>query len=72
MIGIGIDQFFILFNILMMSILAGFWLRQLLRENVYDWNISQELLCWCKNCNLTFVVKRIESVARCPKCDDPD
>lgn len=70
MIGIGFDHFFILYNLILIFLLVVFWTRQIFREKVYEWNISQELLCRCTNCSLTFLAQRSENVARCPACHE--
>ena len=70
MIGIGFDHFFILYITLGIFILTIFWTRQIFREKVYEWNISQEFLGRCNNCNVTFLAHRNESIARCPACNE--
>ena len=70
MIGIGFDHFFIINISLMMIVLVMFWTRQIFREKVYEWNISQEFLTLCHNCSITFLTHRNESIARCPGCNE--
>ena len=70
MIGIGFDHFFILYSVLLVFLLVVFWTRQIFREKVYEWNISQEFLTRCNKCNITFLAHRNDSAARCPACGE--
>ena len=38
------------------------------RGRVREWDVSEEQLCRCTDCSYTFVVRRKETVARCPRC----
>ena len=70
MIGIGFDHLFVIHNLIFIFLLIVFWTRQIFREKVYEWNISQEFLCRCNHCSLTFMAHRSESVVRCPGCHE--
>ena len=70
MIGIGFDHFFLIYISLFVCLLVVFWTRQIFREKVYEWNISQEFLWRCNKCNITFLAHRNESVTRCPGCSE--
>ena len=70
MIGIGFDHFFIIYSLVLIFLLVIFWTRQIFREKVYEWNISQEILCRCNTCNLMFIAHRSDSFSRCPSCQE--
>ena len=70
MIGIGFDYLFVIHNVILVFLLIVFWTRQIFREKVYEWNISQELLCRCHHCSVTFIAHRSESSVLCPGCQE--
>ena len=53
---------------LMLVGLAAAALFELLRSRRQSWNLSEDQLCRCADCSFTFVVRRKETVARCPRC----
>jgi uncharacterized paraquat-inducible protein A len=69
MISIGTDHlYYLCISLLVVAAAIGsvrFWWR----ENTHGWNISEELLCRCRECRLIFLVKRVESMTRCPNCE---
>ena len=70
MIPIAPETYFEVYVILLMTIAVGFWGYHLWRSNTHDWSISEEKLCRCKECSLTYIVSRTESVSRCPRCNE--
>jgi acetyl-CoA carboxylase beta subunit len=70
MIAIGFDGFFTLCIVLSFVALAAVWLQHRWRTSAYNWNLSHDQLCRCRGCGQVFVAKRIESVARCPACNE--
>ena len=70
MISIGLDDFFVVYIMLALLALGVAWGRMLYSDSARGWNLSQENLCQCRKCGTVFLVKRIESVARCPSCEE--
>jgi|ETNmetMinimDraft_15_1059895.scaffolds.fasta_scaffold96192_2 hypothetical protein len=68
MIAIGTDHFFTFLTVLIMLVAGIACIRQWWQGNRHGWNISEELLCRCRECRLIFLGKRIESMTRCPSC----
>jgi len=38
------------------------------RNRVQHWDVSEEKLCRCPDCQLAFVVARTQWFAKCPRC----
>lgn len=68
MITINTETGFVLYLVFMLCALCSMGAAELWRGRVHDWHISEEQLGECPECNLTFVVRRSEKVARCPRC----
>ena len=71
MIKIGFDSYLIIHNLVCITVLVALWARTIWRENRESWNVSQEQVCHCKICNVTFLSKRVGSVSACPTCREP-
>jgi hypothetical protein len=69
MIALGIDDFLLVLVGGMMALVMLAWGWQLWRDYFHQWNVSEDSLCRCPGCGLIFVVKRVESVTRCPSCE---
>lgn len=70
MINIGFDSYLIIHNVVGITILVTVWARSIWRENRESWNVSQEQVCHCKNCNVTFLSKRVGNISACPTCHE--
>lgn len=68
MITISVDQFLLLYVCLLCGVLVLCWGRMLWRDRQQSWRISEETLCRCRACGLTFVSRRLEHVSQCPSC----
>ena len=69
MIPIALETSFEIFVIFSMIAVAGLWAYQVWHTSYHHWSISEEKLCRCKECSLTYIVERSESVSRCPRCN---
>ena len=38
------------------------------RASTQDWHVSEEHLCRCPGCNLTFLLPRNRTTGQCPRC----
>lgn len=70
MIPISPETYFEIYVIFLLFIAAALWLYHLWRHNNDNWSISEEKLCRCKACSLTYVVHRTEHISRCPRCNE--
>jgi uncharacterized paraquat-inducible protein A len=70
MIPISLEAYFEIYVSLFLIVAAGFWAYHLWRSDTHNWSISEEKLCRCKECSLTYIVGRSEHVSRCPRCDE--
>ena len=69
MIVIDLQTGFEIYIGLMVAGFVAIALYESWRSRMHEWNVSEEQLCRCTDCNYTFVVRRKETVARCPRCD---
>ena len=70
MIELDFSTGFALYVIAWFILLAILWGRELWREKIYDWALSEGHVCICDNCRFAFLIKPGESVARCSKCNE--
>lgn len=70
MISIGIDSFFLIFIALAIVVLSLLWAGQLWLTTAKGWSLSDDQLCRCRHCGFVHVAKRIETMPRCPSCDE--
>ena len=70
LITLGIDHFLLVIISIMLIVLIAVWGREMYKSTARQWNLSEESLCRCSGCGLIFVAKRIESVTRCPACQN--
>lgn len=70
MIPISPETYFEVYVIFLLVVATGFWIYHLWRSSDQHWSISEEKLCRCKECSLTYIVKRTEQVSRCPRCNE--
>ena len=68
MFSIGYRTGFELYLAFMLVAFAAAAAYEFWRAQVHSWGLSEERLCRCSDCKLTFVVRRRENVARCPRC----
>ena len=69
MIPISLESYFEVYVIIMLIVVVGFWVNHLWRSNNHSISISEEKLCRCSECSLTYIVSRTENVSRCPRCN---
>ncbi len=70
MIEVGYDMFIVAYLSIAMLVLGACWGRHLWKSAARQWNVSEDNLCRCTACGLIFVAKRVESVTRCPACNE--
>ena len=70
MIPISLENYFEIYVILFLTAAAGFWVYHIWKSSGNDLIISEEKLCRCKECSLTYIVSRAEHVSRCPRCNE--
>jgi hypothetical protein len=70
MISLDFSTGFVLYLFAWFAVLAFLWGRELWRDKIYDWALSEGRVCICDNCRFAFLIKPGESVARCAKCDE--
>jgi len=70
MIALDFASGFVVYIFVWFAVLAFLWGRELWRDKVYDWALSEGRVCICDNCRFAFLIKPGESVARCAKCDE--
>lgn len=63
------SDFFSFCLFLCLGLLAFLWFRELRRQRIYDWDLTQERPCTCHACQYTFMMKNNETIARCPRCN---
>jgi len=68
MIAVRIETGFLVYLVVMLVALCGLAVWEMWRRRVQEWSVSEEQLAQCTECNYTFIVRRNEAVARCPRC----
>jgi uncharacterized paraquat-inducible protein A len=69
MIEIELQTFFELYVLFAMIALVILAIQERVRESAQTWELSEDRLCQCSDCHLSFVVTRKETTARCPRCE---
>jgi len=67
-LDLALEHAFAVYLIVMFALLAACLVGGFMRRIASDWHNSEEKLCYCPGCNLTFIVKRHARVAHCPRC----
>ncbi len=57
-----------LFLVLIVGVIA--WSYYLWQQHLEKWEISEEKLCRCKNCSLTYIVARGKKESECSRCGE--
>jgi len=70
MIAVDAQMAFFLYLLAWFVFLAILWGRELWRDKIYDWALSEGKICICDECHYAFLIKPGESVTRCPRCDE--
>jgi len=70
MISLDFASGFALYLFVWFVILTFLWGRELWRDKIHDWALSEGRVCICDNCRFAFLIKPGESVARCSKCNE--
>lgn len=68
MLTISIDTGFVIYLLLMLGLLAAVAIIDSWRGRAHQWSVSEEQIGQCADCAFSFVVRRSETVARCPRC----
>ena len=68
MISIDMAGGFVVYVAGMLAVLLLFAAHEIWRRYSQDWTPSEEQLSYCPKCGFAFVVRRNETVARCPRC----
>lgn len=68
MVTISIGTGFVVYLMLMLGLLAAVSIIESWRGRTHHWTISEEQVGQCNGCGYSFVVRRSETVARCPRC----
>lgn len=69
MFTIQVESGFLIYLCIMLVGLCVIGIQEMWRRRVQHWSLSEEQLAHCAECNYTFVVRRSETVARCPRCN---
>ena len=70
MIELDYDSCFVLYLFAWFVTLGILWSRELWRQKVHDWALSEGCVCICDNCRFAFLLKPGETAARCSKCNE--
>ena len=70
MIPISPENYFEIYVIFSLVVLAGLWAFHAWNSGSRQVVISEEKLCRCKECSLTYIAGRAEHVSRCPRCNE--
>jgi hypothetical protein len=70
MIPISLENYFEIYVIFFLVAATGFWAYHSWASSGNDLIISEEKLCRCKECSLTYIVSRTENISRCPRCNE--
>ena len=70
MISVDIATAFVIYLFLWFAALSFLWARELWRQKIYNWALSEGRVCICEHCRFAFLIKPGESVARCTKCNE--
>ena len=70
MIVISIGTAFFLYVLFWFIVLLICWGRELWRDKVYNWALSEGNVCNCDRCHFAFIIRPGESAERCPKCNE--
>ena len=68
MIAVRIDVFFALLICLSVLVVALLWARQLWLSISRNWELSEEQISHCPNCQYTFFIKPRQTLTICPAC----
>jgi hypothetical protein len=70
MISLSVGGFFVVYIGAWLAVLGFLWARELWRERLSDWALSEGSVCVCDNCHFAFLIKPGESAARCLRCGE--
>jgi hypothetical protein len=70
LIEIDVQTGFFIYLFIWFAMLAFLWGRELWRDKIYDWALSEGKVCICEECHFAFLIKPNESISRCPRCDE--
>ena len=68
MMEVPLEAGFLVYVFLLLAGLGAAVIRDMWRARVHHWEIAEAQLGHCQECNLTFIVRREQKVARCPRC----
>ena len=68
MIATNVSGFFVVYIASWFVVLAVLWAREIWRERISDWALSEGSVCVCDHCHFAFLIKPGESAARCLRC----
>jgi DNA-directed RNA polymerase subunit RPC12/RpoP len=69
MIPVSIDNVFIIYIMIWLTLLTVLWIREIWRVKTYSWELSKDRMCICDRCHYTIFLKNRENITRCPKCN---
>ncbi len=69
MIAIAPGSGFLIYLILMLAALCAVGAWEMWRARIQHWSVSEEQLTRCAKCGYSFLVRRSETVVRCPRCE---
>ncbi len=70
MIPIFLETYFEIFLFLVLILGVLTWSYYLWQRHLEKWEISEEKLCRCKSCSLTYIVARGEVESSCNRCGE--
>jgi len=69
MIQLNYAEYFFLYSVLWLSVIALLWFREARRVKKNAWHVSNSHLFHCRECHHLFVPKEPVTICRCPRCN---
>lgn len=59
----------LLYMLVWLALIAVLWIREIMRVNKFNWELSNTKLFHCSKCHHTFLTKDGANLTRCPTCN---
>ena len=69
MIAINFSTALLIYMLVWLLTIAILWIREVWRNKVNDWKISNSRLFRCDHCQYAFLTKENTNITRCPRCN---
>ena len=66
--GQNAQLIFIWYLLFMLGIFVAVAIIHAMQARISNWSVSEEKLCRCPDCHLTFIVPSRQWFAKCPRC----